>query len=71
MINLRAVIFFLFFIQSMVLLQDPFQFVQEYQELTSCVLYLGVEELSFFQLRSYSTKNTSVVPANERAKNEF
>jgi hypothetical protein len=48
----------------MVLLQYPFQFVLEYHELTSCAFFLGVDELPISQLtqRSYSTKNTSVVP---------
>lgn len=70
-INLRGEILFL--IQFMVLLQNPFQFVQEYLELTSYVFYLGADGLSFslLTLRSYSTKNTSVVPANVRTKNEF
>jgi len=48
----------------MVLLQDPFQFVQEYHEVSFCAFYLGVDGLSISQLtqRSYSTQNTSVFP---------
>lgn len=48
----------------MVLLQNQFQFVQEYLEVSFFDFYPGVEELSIYQLtqRSYSTQNTSVVP---------
>jgi hypothetical protein len=64
-INLMAE--FLFFILFMVLLQNLLQedIVQEYLEVSFCVFYLGVDELSTYRLtqRSYSTQNTPVVPS--------
>jgi hypothetical protein len=55
------------------LLQIPFLFIQEYHELAYCAFLPGIGEYPFSQQRFYSTptKNTSVVPANVRAKNEF
>lgn len=53
------------------LLQIPFLFIQEYHELTYCALLPGIGKYPFSQQRFYSTKNTSVAPANVRAKNEF